>query len=397
MDPSVVRAWRFERQFPQPKKKLSPAQWLERTGWVRSVGGVSPYLALFARGRIARAAVDKAIADLALHELPAVRGCTYVVPAADFALALRAGQGFSSAAQIASAKKYLAVTDAEIARLCMRVVDALAKAPLDPADLKNALGDAVRHLGDAGKKRGLTTTLPLALLHLQSTGDIRRVPTNGRLDQQRYLYARWPVNPLAARAWRDDELGVELARKFFDWTGPAPIDDFVTWSGLGVRAARAAVDALGLEPLSGTDSLCTREVRDELAAFEPARAVRCVAVGSLDNILHLRRSIPELLDARDRTLKIHGEKAMTAIGGLGDLPHHAILANGRLIGLWDYDLDRGSIAYALFPGVKVDVSETMAEAERFVRDELGDARTFSLDSPESRAPRVTSLRKPKWK
>ena len=30
--------------------------------------------------------------------------------------------------------------------------------------------------------------------------------------------------------------------------------------------------------------------------------------------------------------------------------------------------------------------------EAFVRDELGDARSFSLDSPESRRPRVEALR-----
>ena len=29
--------------------------------------------------------------------------------------------------------------------------------------------------------------------------------------------------------------------------------------------------------------------------------------------------------------------------------------------------------------------------ERFVRDDLGDARSFSLDSPKSRAPRIEAL------
>ena len=30
--------------------------------------------------------------------------------------------------------------------------------------------------------------------------------------------------------------------------------------------------------------------------------------------------------------------------------------------------------------------------EAFVRDQLGDARSFSLDSPKSRAPRVQAIR-----
>jgi hypothetical protein len=31
--------------------------------------------------------------------------------------------------------------------------------------------------------------------------------------------------------------------------------------------------------------------------------------------------------------------------------------------------------------------------EAFVRDDLGDARSFSLDSPKSRTPRLDALRK----
>ena len=42
----------------------------------------------------------------------------------------------------------------------------------------------------------LTTTLPLALGKLQAMGEIRRVPVNGRLDQQRYKYSAWRPNPL---------------------------------------------------------------------------------------------------------------------------------------------------------------------------------------------------------
>jgi hypothetical protein len=33
------------------------------------------------------------------------------------------------------------------------------------------------------------------------------------------------------------------------------------------------------------------------------------------------------------------------------------------------------------------------ETEIFVRDQLGDARSFSLDSPKGRAPRIEAIRK----
>ena len=51
-----------------------------------------------------------------------------------------------------------------------------------PDAIKQATGNAVRNLGDEGKKRGMITTLPLALGILQTRGDIRRVAsaTRGR-------------------------------------------------------------------------------------------------------------------------------------------------------------------------------------------------------------------------
>src|SRR4029077_3182804 len=90
----------------------------------------------------------------------------------------------------------LGVTAKEVDKLCEAVLSALAKEPLDPDGIKQATGKSVRDLGDEGKKKGLTTTLPLALGRLQAAGEIRRVPVGGRLDQQRYRYARWSPNPL---------------------------------------------------------------------------------------------------------------------------------------------------------------------------------------------------------
>src|SRR5438093_6560331 len=94
MDTSKIRAWWAWRQgLDGSLAGKSPAEVLERTGWARSVGGVGPYLTLFARAGTSRQAADAAVAKLAIHELPSVRGCTYVVPAPDFALALTAAEG----------------------------------------------------------------------------------------------------------------------------------------------------------------------------------------------------------------------------------------------------------------------------------------------------------------
>jgi hypothetical protein len=81
--------------------------------------------------------------------------------------------------------------------------------------------------------------LPVALGSLQASGDIRRVPINGRLDQQRYRYALWKPNPLTKFATDVAEAYTELARQYFRWIGPATPAEFQWFSGLGVKAAKA--------------------------------------------------------------------------------------------------------------------------------------------------------------
>ena len=161
-----------------------------RTGRLGAIRGQhGTYLTLFSRAGVTREAADRAVASLEIHELPSARGCTYVVPARDFALALKVGQNFIG--EIKTTAEKLGVTAREIGKLYEAAVGALANGPLDPAELRDVLGPAVRSLGEEGKRKGLSTTLPVALDKLQSEGEIRRVPVNGRLDQQRYRYTLW--------------------------------------------------------------------------------------------------------------------------------------------------------------------------------------------------------------
>src|SRR5258705_130594 len=192
-----MRAWWSYRQgLDGALAGALPAAVLEGVGWARSVGGAGPYLTLFSRSGIGRPAADAAVEAMEIHELPSARGCTYVLPARDFALGLKVGQGFGNDSEMKVARK-LGVTDREIDKLCSAIIKILGKGPLEPAALREETGGAARSLGPEGKKKGLTTTLPLALGKLQSSGEIRRIPVNRRLDQQRYRYALWRPNPLA--------------------------------------------------------------------------------------------------------------------------------------------------------------------------------------------------------
>jgi hypothetical protein len=384
MDEAKLRAWWAHRQgLDGSLEGKSPAETLALTGWARSVGGVNPYLTIFARCGASREAADAAVAALEIYELPSARGCTYVVPAADFGLALRVGQAFAGNDMNTALK--LGVTGKEVDRLCEAVLDVLAGEPLDPDAIRDGVGKAARSLGAEGQKKGMSSTLPLALGRLQAEGRIRRVPTNGRLDQQRYRYTAWKYNPLGRYKLPAEEAYTELARRYFRWIGPATPAEFQWTSGLGVKAAKAAMEPLGLVAVEeGAARLMFAEDREALASFRPPKSPQYSLVSSLDGISLLKRNTRELVVAEDQKC---------AGATLTDLPHHAILDRGRVVGYWEYDPATESVAWAAFQAKDKAMEKAVARTEKYVREQLGDARSFSLDSPKSRAPRIEALRR----
>lgn len=200
-------------------------------------------------------------------------------------------------------------------------------------------------------------------------------------------------NPLAGFKSSLEEAHSELARKFFNWIGPATLAQFQWFSGLGVKAARAAAEGLKLEPLEPAgDLLIPQQSREGFESFRIPREPQYALVSSLDGISHLRRNVRDLVAPADLNRKIFCDGNVKELGGLTDLCNHAILDRGRMIGLWDYDVETESIAWMSFIGSNGSLAEAVKKTERFVRDELGDARSFSLDSPKSRAPRIKALR-----
>lgn len=364
---SKLRAWRWQRQgLDGSLQGRTAAEVLERSGWARSIGGAAPYLTLFARAGLRRAEIDTALERTEIHELPGARGCTYVIPASEFSLALAAGEPFANDEMKVASR--LGVTEKEIAKLRAAVLKALGDGPLDPDGLRKKVGTVARNLGPEGVKKGLTTTMPAALGLLQSAGEIRRVPVNGRLDQQRYKYAAWNCEPSGNFTG--------IARRYFQWIGPATAREFQTFAGLGVRAAAAAIEPLKLKPVS-EDLLLLPEDHEAFGKFEPPRRPQYALVSSLDNIALLRGDMKDLLDPGDA-----GK----------DVPGHAILDRGRLVGRWDFDPETASIAWISFVPRDKAMERAVSEMETFAREDLGDVRSFSLDNPKSRAPRIRALR-----
>jgi hypothetical protein len=392
MDAVKLRAWWAHRQgLDGSLAAAAPASVLARTGWARSVGGVNPYLQMFSRAGIRREEADAAMAELAIHELPSARGCVYVLPAADFAVALRVGES-GALPDVATCEK-LGVPRAEIDKLCAAVLDALDEAggPLAPKDIREIVGEMARDLGEAGKKKGLTSTLPVALGLLQASGDVRRVPIGGRLDVQRYRYVRWSPSPLAGVAPTAEEARAQLALRYWAWTGGASMAHFRWFSGFTAANAKAAVQELHLVPLEG-DLLAFPEDADAYAEFSPPSEPRYSLVSWLDGLTLLRRDLPSVLDPADAERQLPAPISMTTLSGLGDLPAQGIFDRGRLVGLWEYDTDEQRVVWVSFGPDDDGLRAAVAETERFVRDDLGDAKGSSLDNPAKRKPRLAALR-----
>jgi hypothetical protein len=392
MDDAKLRDWWFHRQgLDGSLLGSSPADLLATVGWTRSVAGSGPYLTFFSRAAISRAAIDSAVASLAIHELPSARNCTYILPAADFALGLRVAEEFSTGELVLARK--LGVTDAEIAKLSSAVLDALRKGPLSPDEIRYATGAASRSLGPEGVRKGLSTTLPIALGSLQVSGRIRRVPTNGRLDQQRYRYACWDPSPMNKYRLSVEESYSELARHYFRWIGPATFKEFQWFSGLGVKAAKTAIEPLGLVPVeSGSDRLLFPADRELFAKFKPPKTPVYALVSSMDSIFLLRRDLSHLLTSEARKQNVQGEKGTCELGSLSDLTSNAILGSGAVVGLWEYDPETSSITWHSFGRAGKALREAVSRTEAYIREQLGDARSFSLDSPRSRVPRINAIR-----
>jgi hypothetical protein len=389
-----LRAWWAHRQaLDGALRGATAAEVLARTGWSRSVGGFTPYIGLFARAGLDRETVDRDVANLEIHELPSARGCTYILPKQDFALGLTVGAG-APLGEIAAAGRSLGVTRGEIDKLCSAILDVLdaASEPMDPTAIRTSVGDAVRNLGDEGKKRGQTTTLPMALGLLQAQGEIRRVPVNGRLDQQRFSYVRWSPSPLTGYDADADTVRVELARRYFTWAGPASLKHFRWFSGLSAAAAKEVVASLGPVRIDGTDLLLLPDDVAEFESFTVPRQPSYALVAGIDGIHLLHREMSRLFDPDDARLQEPGAKPGRTLGDESDPQCPIIVDRGRIVGLWEYDVDAAEIVYQAFVKTDAALKKAVARTEAFVRDQLGDARTSVLDSPQSRVSRIADMR-----
>ena len=164
----------------------------------------------------------------------------------------------------------------------------------------------------------------------------------------------------------------------------ATMEEFQWFSGLGVKAAKDAVEGLGLvEAEKGSGRWLLPEDAAAFAKFAAPKEARYSLLSSLDALFLLRRDVAGLTDDGD---------VKRVAGNLKDLESNAIVDRGRLVGLWEFDPDAGEIVWSSWVKADGALREAVARTEVWARA-MGDVRSFSLDSPKSRKPRLDALRK----
>ena len=143
------------------------------------------------------------------------------------------------------------------------------------------------------------------------------------------------------------------------------------------------MEPLKLEPIrTGDDRLLLPDDRARLEAFKTPKDPHYVLVAGLDSIALLRRDLKGLLDPKDMDRQVFVDKDTKPLGGLADLPSHAILDRGRVVGLWEYDTATDSIAWMAFVKKDTALQEAVARTEQYVREQSGRRAVFQSGQPE---------------
>jgi len=377
---------------------------IRRSGWLRTLGGIDAYLAVRARRPgVGRGEIDAAVAAGRLRVMPAVRGCIYLVPETDAALALRVAELQQRPRTLKELEKAGVGRD-EVERLSRMVLELLQSGgPLTTDGIRKGLPPgAVRSLGEAGKKVGLSSPLPVALRELEFGGRIRRTLPHGRIDTEKYL---WQVveAPVGPRFPAEDTSGTfaRLAEVFLRQAGPVSRDDFAAWSGLPKREAQAALAAAGavrvsVEGYSG-EAYLRPEDRAELAGSTRA-AARSALLAFEDNYLVLHGGPALLTEPRHHVLPVENWSggAADTLGTARHVSQRVILAGELVAGYWEYDPDMAGIIWRTFDPPSVELRRGLealgAETARFISGELGHACSHSLDSEADLRRRASRIR-----
>ncbi|MCY1082136.1 DNA glycosylase AlkZ-like family protein [Archangium lansingense] len=399
-----VRAHWHRKQGLDEPIQASVEEVVAATGWLRTLGGVDAYLAMRARvPGMKRRQLDEAVEQSRLQVIPAVRGCIYLVPRPEVPLVLRIAEEQHRKRADREHEK-AGIAPKELADVGEAVLKALRKGPLSTDALRKALPEGtVRSLGDKGKKVGISSTLPPALRHLEFEGKVERTLDGGRLDTERYLWRLPAKNPLTGAKVPAEavERHARIAATFFRQAGPTTLESFTTWAALSQREARAAMEKLPLVPVAVEGLAAEAWVLEEELAVLREKVPVSSSLSMLafeDSYLAFHGGPALFTDPKHhaREVPVWGTTKGSTLGDARYLFMRPLLDGDRLVGFWEYDVDAGAVVFGTFdkvaPKRRKAVEALAGEIATFLRDDVGRAHSFSLDSDDSLRERAALVK-----
>jgi len=392
-----ARALWWHKQALAGTTKGPLATLLGGSGWLRTLGGTDVYIAARARRPgMKRAELDAAVTAGELRVHPAVRGCIYLVPssAVPDLLAL-------------NALTWRTQTEKDLAKIgkTIEVVEALAPAvlatltePMTPDTIRKVFPGEIPSFGEPGKKIGLSSPLPLALRFLEFAGQIERSLDGGKLDSERYLW-RKTAGKLGAPAKDHDQRVANVIDAFLGFAGPATLAQLSAWSGRAQRDLKVALDKLDVASVT-VEGLGEAYLRSADLAARPPPPRGAALVAFEDNFL-VNHGLAAVTDPRHHAIKAAiwgGDKAPVALGEANHVLSRSIVIDGRVAGFWEVDPRTSGAVWHTFDPAPRPLAGALDELTRgtakFLLDEIGHAKVFTLDTMDdvqTRADRIAKL------
>lgn len=291
------------------------------------------------------AAVEQAIVDRKILATWPMRGTIHFVPAEDASWMVET-MAYKKAMRASWHQKLLGIDAAMLDRVENLVVDALKGGKrLSRPQLMELFE---RNDLPIQNQRGY-----LYISHLAEKGVICQGPLDGK-QQTFVLLDEWVPTP---RKMDRSTAIAELIERYFISHGPATLQDFANWTGLGLVESRQGLEAkrstLAVEQYDGTDYWLSKEAA---VHKDPPKGV------------HLLPGFDEfILGYKDRSAVLHADHARRIVPGNNGVFKPVIVQEGTIVGIWARTIKKSGVqvTFEVFTEFSVPSAALSAAAEAY--------------------------------
>jgi hypothetical protein len=329
------------------KKPLEVVEWL---GAMQAQDYPGAKWSIGLRSGCTDAAVEKAIADKTIVRTWPLRGTLHFVSAADirWMIALIAPRTIAKAAR---RYKELELDEPSL----KRSNDLLHKAVRD-GEMQTRT-----QLLDLLEANGISTKGQRAAYMLQRAS-LDGLICQGGTERNNPSYMALDESLPKTKSLSHEESVAELAKRYFTSRGPTTLEDFVAWSSLTIKEARAGLEA--------NKSHLVEEKIDQKTYWLSNEARK---IKKRSTTLDLLPGFDEyLLGYRDRSAILDPQHADKIVPGGNGMFKNTIVIDGQVVGTWSREIKKNTVTVTPHPFDKLpaDQQEAFAEAAQHYADFL---------------------------